>query len=175
VSSTYILLGTILQFAVTRGYRADNPISRLSKSERPVPRNATEARVLTADEIETLIEHALPTYRPIISTLAYSALRLSEALGLTWEDIDFEAEALHVRCQLSQATKQSQARRVARKTGAARRDVVLVAQLGAILGEHRKELLSKGLYRADGYVFCTSAGTSFYSRNVAERGIGEGR
>jgi integrase len=93
VSSTFILCGTILQFAVVRGYRSDDPTQRLSKSERPVPRNATEARVLTAEEITKLIEHALPTYRPIISTLAYSGLRLSEALGLTWEDVNFEASA----------------------------------------------------------------------------------
>jgi integrase len=171
ITSTYILLGTILQFAVTRGYRGDNPISRLSKAERPVARNATEARVITADEITKLIDHSLPTYRPLIATLAYSGLRLSEGLGLTWGDINFEAEEIHVRFQLSKATKESPARRVALKTGAAKRDVVLLPQLATILREHRKEALAKGLYRADGFVFCTSAGTPFYGRNVAERGI----
>jgi integrase len=173
VSSTYVLLGTILQFAVTRGYRADNPVSRLSKAEKPVPRSATEPRVLTADEITKLIDHSLPTYRPLIATLAYSGLRLSEGLGLTWEDINFEADEIHVRFQLSKATKENPARRVALKTGAAKRDVVLLPQLATILCEHRKEALAKGLYRAGGFVFCSSAGTPFYGRNVAERGIGK--
>lgn len=173
VSSTYVLLGTILQFAVVRGYRADNPTARLSRSEKPVPRNATEARVLTTDEIDKLIHFSLPTYRALISTLAYSGLRLSEVLGLTWDDVSFEDEELHVRFQLSKATKQSPARRVGLKTGAARRDVVLLPQLAAILKAHRKEQLAKGLYRSNGYVFCTSTGSPFYSRNVAERGVGK--
>lgn len=34
-------------------------------------------------------------------------------------------------------------------------------------------MLAAGLYRADGYVFCTATGGPFYSRNVSERGIGK--
>jgi hypothetical protein len=31
----------------------------------------------------------------------------------------------------------------------------------------------KGLYRADGYVFCTQTGAPFYVRNVAERQVAQ--
>jgi integrase len=173
VDGVFRVLDLILGFAVTRGYRADNPVKRLSKGEKPKRKNVQEARVLDTREIEDLIASALPTYRPLISTLAYSGLRLSEALGLTWEDIDFEAEELHVRHQLSKATRERPAHRKPLKTDAARRDVVLLPQLAAILKEHRKELLAAGLYRADGYVFCTQTGAPMYCRNVAERGIGK--
>src|SRR5581483_11092389 len=88
-------------------------------------------------------------------------------------EIDFDGAELRVRFQLSKATKEDAARRVALKTGAARRDVVLLPQLAEILKTHRKEMLAKGLYRADGYVFCTSTGSPMYSRNVAERGLGK--
>jgi integrase len=74
-------------------------------------------------------------------------LRLSEALGLTWREIDFEAEEIHVRHQLSNARRERPARRKPLKTDAAQRDVVLLPQLAAILREHRRELLARGLYR----------------------------
>ena len=62
VKSTITLAGSILQHAVVRGYRADNPMSRLSKSERPKAKNATEARVLAADEIKALIKNTAHAY-----------------------------------------------------------------------------------------------------------------
>jgi integrase len=173
VDGVFRVLDLILGFAVTRGYRADNPVDRLSKAEKPKRRNVSSARVLTREEIARLIESALPTYRPLISTLAYSGLRLSEALGLTWPEIDFEADEIHVRHQLSKATRERPAFRKPLKTDAARRDVVLLPQLATILKGHRKELLAAGLYRADGYVFCTQSGAPMYCRNVAERGVGK--
>jgi integrase len=171
VKSIFTLASSILQFAVTRHYRAENPVSKLAKAERPRARNQSEPRALTAPEIEQLIASALPTYRPLIATLAYSGLRMSEALGLTWQEIDFDADEIHVRYQLSRATSEKPARRKQLKSEAGARNVILLPQLETILREHRKAMLAAGLYRPDGYVFCTSEGTPFYSRNVSERGM----
>ena len=55
--------------AVVRGYRADNPLQRLAKAEKPRRKNLNPARVLTSDEIANLIKHALPTYRPSLPCL----------------------------------------------------------------------------------------------------------
>jgi hypothetical protein len=55
------VLDPILGFAVTRGHRADNPVSRLSKAEKPKRKNLNPARVLSAKEITGLIHFALPT------------------------------------------------------------------------------------------------------------------
>ncbi len=57
--------------------------------------------------------------------LAYAGLRLSEALGLTWDEVDFENGELRVPYQLSRATREKPARRVSLKTDAGRRDVIL--------------------------------------------------
>jgi hypothetical protein len=51
VRGVLTLAGSILNHAVTRGYRADNPIARLSKTERPKAKNKTKARILDVDEI----------------------------------------------------------------------------------------------------------------------------
>ena len=39
----------------------------------------------------------------MIATALYTGLRISELLGLTWDDIDFGDGVLHVRAQLSRA------------------------------------------------------------------------
>jgi integrase len=173
VDGVFRVLDLILGHAVTRGYRADNPARRLSKAEKPKRKNVNPARVLSAAEIDRLIHFALPNYKPLIATLAYSGLRLSESLGLTWQEIDFEAEEIHVRHQLSKATREKPARRKPLKTEAASRDVILLPQLASILKAHRKAMLSKGLYCPDGYVFCTQSGAPMYCRNVSERGVGK--
>jgi integrase len=173
VEAVFRLVGIILGHAVARGYRYDNPASRFPKAEKPRRKNVNPPRVLTAWEIEKLIECATPAYQPLIATLGYSGLRLSEALGLTWQEIDFEAEEIHVRHQLSKATLKKPARRKPLKTEAAHRDVVLLPQLAETLKAHRMKLLAAGLYRADGYVFCTQTGAPMYCRNVSERGVGK--
>ena len=173
VDGVYRVLDLLLEHALVREYIASNSARRLSKAEKPKRRNVTEARVLDTKEIEDLIAYSLDTYRPVVSLLAYSGLRLSEALGLTWGDVDFEAGEIHVRHQLSRARKGKPATRIGLKTDAARRDVVLLPQLAAILKQHRKKLLAHGLYGADGFVFVTATGAPMYCRNVAERGVGK--
>jgi integrase len=173
VDGVYRVLDLILEHALVRGYIASNPARRLSKSEKPKRKNVTEARVLDAKEIEDLIACSLDTYKPVVSTLAYTGLRLSEALGLVWSEIDFEGGVIKVRHQLSRATREKPARTVPLKTDAARREVVLLPQLSAVLKEHRKTFLSHGLYRPNGYVFVTANGGPLYCRNVAERGVGK--
>lgn len=173
VNGVYRVLDLILEHALIRGYIASNPARRLSKSEKPKRRNVTEARVLDAKEIQDLIACSLDTYRPVLATLAYSGLRLSEALGLTWDAVDFETGIIRVRHQLSRATREKPARCVPLKTDTARRDVVLLPQLATTLKDHRMTLLSHGLYQADGFLFVTASGGPLYCRNVAERGVGK--
>jgi site-specific recombinase XerD len=65
------------------------------------------------------------------------------------------------------------AKRVALKSPAARRDVVLLGALEGILREHRRTQLEAGLYRPEGLVFCTQTGAPMSQRNVSARGIGK--
>ena len=70
-----------------------------------------------------------PRDRLMVATALYTGLRISELLGLTWDDVDFERGVIRVRAQLSRAHRGAPPRRVRTKTEASIRDVPLVAQL----------------------------------------------
>lgn len=129
--STANALGTlqgILRFARRRGWVLTDPVELLEPEERPRhPRR--RQRVLGRPEIERLLDACPPRGRLLVTTALYSGLRISELLGLIWEDIDFAAGLIRVRAQLSRAHHDEPARRVAPKTPASVRDVPLVEQL----------------------------------------------
>ena len=141
---------------------AGNPVRRLKKGQRP--RAGTRAkRVLSADEVQRLLEHASALYRPLLAMAAYTGLRQSELLGLLWRDVDFDDGYVHVREQLDR-----DGRRVPPKTERAVRDVALAPRLAAMLKEHR---LASASSAADDYVFVNEAGRPFNHRNVQARGF----
>jgi integrase len=104
----------------------------------------------------------------MIATGLYTGLRISEVLGLTWDDIDLDAGLLHVDAQLSRAHHGEPARRIAPKTAASIRDVPLVPQLARLLALHRATALPK---HGDDWVFATSNGTPHSQRNLCRRGL----
>lgn len=161
-------LGRIFALAVRRGYVAENPLRRLDPDELPKGRNLTEARVLNREELKALLSKVAPTYRAVISTLALTGLRIQEALGLTWEDVDFDAGLIRVRAQLTRATRDKPAERVGLKTRGSKRDIRLEPALVSLLRRHK---LASGYSKDDDYVFATENGTPFYYRNVAVRGL----
>jgi integrase len=167
IAGALVPLGRVLALALRRGYISDNPLRRLEQSERPRIQKR-EQRVLNHREIEALLASSLPRYRPLLATALYSGMRLSELLGLTWADLDFEQGLLQVRYQLSRARSDAPARRVRLKTKAAAREIPLLPQLGALL--KRYKLASAHSGERD-YVFATSLGTPLSGRNVERRGL----
>lgn len=132
IAGTLVPLGRILALALRRGLITDNPLRRLEASERPrIGRR--EQRVLNHDDITRLLAACLPRYRPLLATALYTGLRLSELLGLTWQDIDLPAGLIRVRHQLSRPHQDAPARRVRLKTQAAVRDIPLLPQLANLL------------------------------------------
>jgi integrase len=79
-----------------------------------------------------------------VTTLAWTGLRVSEALALRWEDIDFQQRELRVRFQLDE---NGTAKRPKTKSGV--RSVPLLPVLAETLRDHRKEQLALGLPRGD--------------------------
>jgi integrase len=166
--STANALGTlqgILRFARRRGWVLADPVELLEPEERPRhPRR--HQRVLGRPEIERLLDACPPGGRLLVTTALYSGLRISELLGLIWEDIDFAAGLIRVRAQLSRAHRGEPARRVAPKTPASVREVPLVEQLSHQLAAHKQA----SPFTAPGdWVFATSRGTPYGHRNVARR------
>jgi integrase len=114
IRKMYDLLSVILNRAVSQGLIVASPLGRISATEKPKGRNSSKPRTLTNAERVKLIENALPGYRAILATAVTTGMRLSELLGLRWQDVAFENGAVHVRNQLSLR----RAKNPARLTGA---------------------------------------------------------
>ncbi len=72
-----------------------------------------------------------------ISAIALgTGLRISELLGLKWDDVDFDAGALHVRGKLEQVDGVIE--RTALKTKRSRRDVPFDAKVAAVLKQQKR-------------------------------------
>jgi integrase len=105
--------------------------------------------------------------RTLLATALYSGLRISELLGLVWDDVDLGAGAIHVRAQLSRTHRGVPARRVPPKTPSAIR-IPLVPQLAELPRQHRRGSAFNA--RSD-WVFATGRGTPLGHRNVERRAL----
>jgi integrase len=99
-------------------------------------------------------------------------LRQGEALGLWWEDIDFEAGVLRVRRQLLRPAGKGKPLAVGPlKSARSKRTLALPAPLANLLREHRAhqaaERLAAGGWADERLVFTTSTGTPVDHRNDA--------
>ena len=155
-------LHLVLTHAVRQGLIASSPADRLTSAERPKP-GSGRRRFLDRHEIGLLIDAAPDRYRVAIACGPFSGLRLSEMLGLTWGDIDTRGAMLRVRHQMGRDGK-----RRALKPTAARRDVILIAQLG---NELRKLRLASPYSSDEDLVFCSTAGRTIGHRNLTARGL----
>jgi integrase len=157
-SLALIALNQIFRFALRRGWIADNPVTHLEPGEKPrwTPQRVS---ILEPADLGKLLDHAGP-YRLLFEFLAYSGLRIGEALGLCWADVDFDAGLIRVHRQLSR-------RRVHKKlkTPAGRREVVLAPHLATLLREHWLASAYKG---ADDFVFANTIGRGRDYRDVGE-------
>ncbi len=99
-------------------------------------------------------------------------LRQGEALGLRWQDVDFDGGVLHVRVAL-QRVRGEPARLVEPKTRQSRRTLpmpaIIVAQLRAHHDRQLTECVTAGpAWQGEhwGLVFCTATGTPLDARHV---------
>jgi len=109
---TYAALRSVMSTAAADG------VVKISPAAIPrhlLPRNEDRdpgfrARVqISASEVQTLIKNAPQTQAPLFAVLAYTGLRISEAAGLNWGDLNREAQpipALFVGRQFDSKTGQ---------------------------------------------------------------------
>lgn len=162
IAGALATLESVMRFAVRNGWIADSPVGKLENDERPHPTRRTQ-RVLGREEIARLMGACLPTYRALIATALLTGMRLSELLGLIWDDVDLVGGCVRVRAQLSRAHRDAPARRVAPKTPSALRHIPLAPQLAALLREHR---CGSPHQTGGDWVFATRKGTPLSQRNV---------
>lgn len=142
----------VLRYAVRELEMIDeNPVRALDRGDLPSGRRASEPRYLSVDEVRRLLEALTPTFRAVASACFWAGLRISEALALRWDDVDFTNRRLHVRGS---------------KTPAGRATVPLAGALAHVLEEHRQRELEFGRFSENGLVFQTCTGRTPGRRNA---------
>ena len=173
IANVLNVIRALYRLAKSRGYVSRSPVAGLDSSELPRPRPAGVGRVLDEAELATIVRHARPHYRGVVTLLAYTGLRLSEALGLRWCDVDLVEGELHVRGQLQPASGDRPVRWVPLlKSVASARIVPLFPAVMAILVDQLAAEQAAGRAADTGLVFCSRTGRPLTHRNIAQRGVG---
>ena len=94
----------------------------------------------------------------------FTGLRQSEALGLRWADVDFDAGLIHVRGQLSHGREFVETG----ETAASRREVVLMPSLAKLMREHKA---ASRFSQEHDFVFAAATGRPPSHRNTSRRGF----
>jgi integrase len=148
-----------------------NPAARIGELMRRIDTSlATEVRDVehwSRAEVERLIElarkHEL-RFAPALVFLFSTACRRGEALGLTWEDVDFDRRTISIRraITLGRVTtpKSGRGRIVAMPPA-------LASELFDLLATRRQEALRLGWPQTPEWVFCSTTGTAWDGRNFS--------
>ena len=101
LKGTLHVLSALLGRAVEDGLIPTNPATGLAREiAAPTSSEVEEVEVFTPEELTRLLavaEQDWPEWHPFILTLARSGIRLGEAVGLEWRDVDFERRVLIIR------------------------------------------------------------------------------
>jgi integrase len=179
INSVVIVLRGIFRIELRRGLISRSPVDGLDPAELSHPVvDPNHGRRLDERELAALVRHATDPYREVVAVLAYTGLRLSEALGLRWRDVDFVECEFHVRGQLSMARRGRPARIVQAKSAASVRVVPLMPAVERALTEQLEREQSAGRGREGDFVFVTrprDADAPAERGSTRRRGGGEGR
>lgn len=97
VNKAVTTLGTVMRYAVRRGFVETNPVAYVQKLRRGPEEIVEDKHYLTPEEIRLFIEYAKEDHRPLLWTAILTGMRESELLGLMWTDIDWNAKQICVR------------------------------------------------------------------------------
>lgn len=139
VRKIHAIISGSLNYAVQMQRITYNPASSVSlpKARRPPKRRWTEDQLWTIMATVTQSPH-----RGLIVTLAYTGMRLGEALALKWQGVNFDRRLIHITEGLKRSgpnpifgpTKDHQAR-----------DIPMDDELYRVLKEHRAAMLQTKL------------------------------
>lgn len=127
-----------------------------------------KVKALTRDELRLVLTALPDEWRTLFTLLAQTGLRISEALGLTWGDLDLGAQPkVKVRYQLAKRRRGEADRpwRSRLKSTHSRRDVPLSQGTARAL----REMRAKGYAGEGAPVFTSSVGTPLSPHNLRRR------
>jgi integrase len=111
--------------------------------------------MMTGCPAESVISH--------LALLFATGMRKGEALGLKWQDVDFDRRIISIRRSVTSAGVSTP------KSGRARRVPMtpsIAEELFDLLAERQRQRLANGWPDTPEWIFCTSVGTGLGSRNV---------
>jgi len=85
-------LKTLFNKAIQWGKISHNPV----KGVKLYKENNQRVRYLEDEEIKMLLDHCPDDLRPIVVMALNTGMRLSEILGLKWEDVDFTQKIIYI-------------------------------------------------------------------------------
>ncbi len=163
VTSIMNILSGMLRFGVKARVVERNVVRDLDRDDRPGTGRLSEPRYLAPDEVDRLLANVSDAFRPVALACALAGLRISEAFGLRWRDVDFKAETLTVEFQLGPEGELAPV-----KSPASAAPVPLLPALARELRAHRSRLAARDLrqVRPDALVFTTARGKPQSRRNA---------
>jgi integrase len=92
-------LKSILGEAQRRGLVAQNAAQpvKVAANKRENGKLTVGREIPSKQEIQTILAKAEGRWRPFFVTAIFTGMRASELRGLTWDDVDFEKNVVHVR------------------------------------------------------------------------------
>jgi len=164
ITSVLFRVSGLMRYAIKQGLRDHNPVRDLDRDDRPGTKRQTEPRYLTEGELDTLIAKVGLSFRLVIVLCTFAALRVSEALGLRWSDIDFDAETITVSGQIDRDGNW----KPKAKTDSSHAELPMLPVVKRALQEHRRAQATRniGLIAADQLVNVTNLGKVQSRRNT---------
>lgn len=89
-------LSGIFAEAQRQGFTATNPVKAV-KLSRQSSREVEELEMPTKQELAAILKATPERHKPFIWTAVFTGMRASELRGLMWQDVDLEANIIHVR------------------------------------------------------------------------------
>ena len=155
----YRILKGAFALGVRRRVLTASPLDGLALSEVPKQRNARSIDVLDDAGITRLVAAgASERWRAALALAGHGGLRLGEVRALRWQDIDLDADLLHVRRSLLPDGTAK-----APKTEAGIRPVPILPALRKLLVEWK---LRSPHTRPSDVVVCTAEGQPVQERNL---------
>lgn len=142
----------IFNFAITQQLISDNPMDRITMPRRKREiKTKDEQNFLDKDQLKKFLELAKKNenqqYYAMFHTLAYTGLRKGELMALTWSDISFIQNKIHINKSVSYLKNGNFISST--KNSSSDRDIIIDQSTATLLKkwklEQKKSFLSKGI------------------------------
>jgi integrase len=157
------VFGQYLQHGDEASKNPCRDVQKRKRTDRAERKSEVGVDIPSAQEVGKIIAAASGRARPLIIVAAFTGLRVSELRGLTWGDVDLNANKLKVTQRADRFNEIGNT-----KSAAGRREV----PFGTFVANTLKEWKLATRFKADSdFVFATAAGKPDSHANIVNRGF----